>query len=396
MCLTPIYIKNPNYIPGRPGQTPGRSGTCSVKYNESRYSVLKDTARYIAVPCGHCAQCLARRQSDLVQRAREMSKSCYALFCTATYNNQSLPSCHSIDKLTGETWTYHYADISDLQKMFKRIRKDEDLPPFKYLAVTEYGGKRHRPHFHYILFFPKSTCPLTLDELESRYDEIFRRQWKRNLSKSTKYPIWQPLSDFISYFKPGVGRVGTYDVHAIRPTLNDPDGTDVAFYVTKYALKFDKWINSVKSALYYNSDNYAEVWKLLKPKMMLSKQFGWTPDTEAYIRHCVQWCRQNAPENGPRYINPDGKTFPLAGYYKNHFYTDENKVRHCIPMITLSDAAAFALADASIINTDQDATRSHDYTDADIQNWYHKQEKFRAIQDHLDQDLFDYILDDLE
>lgn len=40
-----------------------------------------------------------------------------------------------------------------LQLHFKRLRKQLEPRSIKYYAVGEYGDKRNRPHFHYILFY---------------------------------------------------------------------------------------------------------------------------------------------------------------------------------------------------------------------------------------------------
>ncbi len=373
-----------------------RTGIVDIYYNETTFAAIKESTQYIKVPCGHCAQCLARRQSDLVQRSREMAKTCHILFCTATYDNASVPRLDVADTNTGDVFQYRYADISDIQKMFKRIRKDEDLPPFKYFVVTEYGGKKHRPHFHYLLCFPKSTCTISPDLLESRFEDIFKRQWKRNYSKSTRYPQYKPLSKFIRYYKPGVGMVGTYDVHLVRPTAKDPDGSDVSFYVTKYALKFDSWISGVKSALYFNDPDFKAHWKLLKPKMLISKGYGMTDETESYIKYCVSWCRSHSPSDGIRYINPDGKTFPLAKYFYSRTVKNPDGSRTVIPFVTIQDIAAFNFASRNIIDCDVDSTRYQEISRSDISKWDNRQIKFAGIQRHLQEDLFDYIIDDLE
>lgn len=58
------------------------------------------------------------RQMQVVQRARALCLDHYMYMVTLTYNNESLPvyTCKS----TG--FQIPYADISDVQKMFKRIR----------------------------------------------------------------------------------------------------------------------------------------------------------------------------------------------------------------------------------------------------------------------------------
>lgn len=84
--------------------------------------------------CGHCVACK-------MQRSREWSfrlncEAYYwkdACFLTLTYDNEHLPSDNSLHK-------------EDLQKFFKRLRKDIDYP-IKYYACGEYGDRFKRPHY---------------------------------------------------------------------------------------------------------------------------------------------------------------------------------------------------------------------------------------------------------
>ena len=76
MCLNPIQRPNPNY-----GLKPG------VGLN-----FTKDlTSKYIEVPCGHCPECVALRQNQLVQRVENEAKYSYLYFITLTYDNKHLP-----------------------------------------------------------------------------------------------------------------------------------------------------------------------------------------------------------------------------------------------------------------------------------------------------------------
>lgn len=46
---------------------------------------------YIYVPCGHCPECIAARQNNIVQRVETESDSHHLFFCTLTYDNKHLP-----------------------------------------------------------------------------------------------------------------------------------------------------------------------------------------------------------------------------------------------------------------------------------------------------------------
>lgn len=126
MCISPIRIRNPNA---------GMKGLKST--------LMKDTeSAFINVPCGHCKQCIANRQMDFVQRVLMESLTNHLFYCTLTYNNDSLPYLS-----TSTGYDIRFADVSDVQKMMKRLRKSNVFGrPFRYFGVSELGSKRGRPH----------------------------------------------------------------------------------------------------------------------------------------------------------------------------------------------------------------------------------------------------------
>lgn len=125
MCISPIRIKNPNL---------GLVGP-NAQFKDT-------TSRYINVPCGVCCECVASRQMQMVQRLTIESLVNHLFFCTLTYNNESLPV---VSTSTG--YDIRYADVSDVQKMFKRLRyRNAFGRPFRYLAVSELGSEKGRPH----------------------------------------------------------------------------------------------------------------------------------------------------------------------------------------------------------------------------------------------------------
>ena len=75
MCTSPIYKKNPYY-----GATDMRH---AINHN------VED--EYIACPCGHCPECRAVKQSDMIQRMQSESKYNHIFFATLTYDNKHLP-----------------------------------------------------------------------------------------------------------------------------------------------------------------------------------------------------------------------------------------------------------------------------------------------------------------
>lgn len=104
----------------------------------------------VTVPCGRCRQCRIDRREMWIDRIMfEMSTMNHdGVFLTLTYNDFNYPN--QLVK-------------SDLQKFFKRLRKNLDGRKIRYYAVGEYGeiGGEHnfyadtpnlgRAHFHAII-----------------------------------------------------------------------------------------------------------------------------------------------------------------------------------------------------------------------------------------------------
>lgn len=102
----------------------------------------------IEVPCGKCGACIKRLISDYTLRLQvEHRKSKGSYFVTLTY--EEAPD--NISK-------------SDLQKLFKRMRKAG--LEFSYFALGDYGDTFGRPHYH-VLFFAKGFFP----------KEVLHRLW---------------------------------------------------------------------------------------------------------------------------------------------------------------------------------------------------------------------------
>lgn len=130
MCKSPLLVDNPNY------HSPIKDPNYHILHN------TKDSK--LAVPCGHCATCIHLKQMYFVQRVQMEALSNDLFYGTLTYNKESLPIAEYGDI------KFAFPDFSDWQKMIKMIRKDYPKLKFKYMLVSEYGGRKHRPIF--ILF----------------------------------------------------------------------------------------------------------------------------------------------------------------------------------------------------------------------------------------------------
>lgn len=321
MCLKPILIDNP-YL-----------GTGHVGLN-----FLHDTtSKKMAVPCGHCKQCIAMKQSYIVQRSQMEADGNDLWFCTLTYKTSMLKY------IDVNGYRLRYAYLPDLQNMIKRMRKNNLFGmPFRFWAVVEYGGKKHRPHFHLIFSTPKipgETRSAKLAREKKYYWDVFH-EWKRNTATcidkhgrtqaNTRAPFYEDLCEYKVTYKNGKRRC-TYDFHWIDPAIKDANGkihdeADVAFYVTKYTTKANKYVDRLKSALRLNldPDEFTAIWKILRPKCLVSKKWG-DPESDHVRQHVRSGIDRalNDPDSAfPYFINPStGQTFPLAPFYKKRFLT---------------------------------------------------------------------------
>lgn len=302
MCVSPVLIPNPNY-----------HNPCELIQNTTDTEL-----KFLRVPCGVCNECLMKRQSDIVQRCKCLALDHYIFFCTLTYNRESLPV---IKTSTGVS--VKYADYKDAQNMFKRIRKyDQFGRPFKYFFVTE-RGKKGRPHFHGLIFIPKSPSDdsLITASLESTISKVLFREWRRNYG-SRRAPVWKPLFTYKSKFVAGKF-YRNFDCHYVVPHSTDHGSDDVAFYVSKYVLKPSEYEKKLQQALRLNLEEseYMDIWRIVRSRCFSSKGFGAYTDLEKdYITDCIH--RSSDDSNGFQYINQDGTKCGLARYYRKFVDAD--------------------------------------------------------------------------
>lgn len=315
MCISPIRIRNPNL---------GMIGP-NAQFKDCK-------SQFINVPCGVCPQCVANRQMQLVQRIECESLVNHLFFCTLTYNNECLPV---VSTSTG--YDIRYADVSDVQNMFKRLRKRNAFSrPFRYFAVSELGSSKGRPHFHLLFFIPKyddddfNTC-LTLQK--TLFDEVLS-EWKRNYG-SRKFPDYKPLCTYVRKYVHGRLRTN-FDLHYVNPTLSSGAESDVAFYVLKYMMKPSNRIIRLQQALHLNlpDDEYESIWKIVKTRHFESEGFGFgTSDFDVvngkriyrvpdkvlnHLKKGLKLSNRMPDEPIASFYSPvDGSSHPLAKYYKS-------------------------------------------------------------------------------
>lgn len=317
MCISPIRIRNPNL--GLVGPN----------------AQFKDTiSQFIEVPCGVCHECVAARQLQMVQRLQSESLVNHLYFCTLTYNNDMLPV---ITTSTG--FDIRFADVRDVQNMFKRLRKKNAFGrPFRYLGVSELGSSKGRPHFHLLFLIPKhddDDLNVCLSLEKTMFDAVLS-EWKRNYG-TRKNPVYKPLCTYVR--KVVYGRIRTnFDLHYVNPTLSSQGESDVAFYVLKYMLKPSNRLIRLQQALHLNLDEveYNDIWKVVKTKHFESEGFGLgtsenvskfghrvysVPDKVlSHLRKGIELSksRHGSDDPSPKFFSPvDGKSVPLSNYYKS-------------------------------------------------------------------------------
>lgn len=374
--MRPILIKNVNYG------------------NTSSLSYLSDTtSQYIPVPCGHCSSCVNLRQQYILQRCQMEAFDHDFYMLSITYNQESLP-IHEVGD-----YRLAYVDFSDWQKMLKMIRKYEDLPKFRYLVVTEYGGKRHRPHLHAVLSFPRtSDCRSDKVSMALRLHRIFLKYWRRNYG-SSRSPVWKPL---LTYKR--TRRSWNYDLHYVDPWLTKGGINDVAFYVSKYCLKHDEWYENLQRRLYMtlDEDDYKEARSLLHPKIIMSKGFG-DPLNEKVITHIrkgIDFAIDDPMALYPYFLSPvNGTTFPLAPYYRSRYLmirdlevfnarkpclTDYDMMTDSTPLLTPEEVAQREIKHSAILS---ELAHRHNLFDDEYQ--YENYEKVEISTPELLPDLFE-------
>lgn len=327
MCVSPNKIPNP-YL--------GYKG---------KFAFMRDcVSQYINVPCGYCSECLHIKQLNIVQRAILECQFGYPFYCTLTYNNDSLP------RINVNGRSIRYADVSDIQNMIKRLRKDNVFGrPFRYLCVSELGSKRGRPHFHLIFWLKKYDTdtvytPLNIEHL--MFKKVLQ-YWSRNYGSNRK-PFYKPCCTYVRRIR--FGKVETnYDLHYVVPSSLDGTLSDVPFYVTKYMLKPSDRAKSLHSALLLNlpESEYKRVWSLVKPRWFSSLNFGFgiyglQPRKLSYsdrldilsgldsfkvVKDSIS--RSLVSADSPKFYSPDtGKSFPLSRYWRSfgNLYTSEDAI----------------------------------------------------------------------
>lgn len=308
-CLSPITKPNPWY------------------HSKNKFAFMHDTESFtIPIPCGWCDSCVSLRQMYFVQRVQMEAKYNHLFMFTLTYNNEHLPI------LSVGDYDIPFADMSHLTNMLKRFRDWNCIPrPWRYLAVSEFGGLKGRPHFHGLLMLPKQEGDTynTCLSLQSSLYDLFKENWTVNVG-SKRVPKYVPLFTYARKIISGQVK-SNFDLHYVIPGLTKSGVSDCAFYVLKYMLKDSDRSRKLQQALRlnYNDADYKRIWSIVKPRFVASKGFGlnakridsthfeFDERIISYLHDCVLQTPTGSPY--PYFFCPDSiLTFPLCPYYR-HF-----------------------------------------------------------------------------
>ena len=299
MCIAPILIKNPNH---------GR-------FVRGSSLVTDVTSQYIPVPCGKCFECSTKKTLQFAQRCYFMSKDYYFYFGMLSYKNGMFSSF----TLNGND--YFYASYQDVKNMIKRLRNDNAFGrDFKYVFVREYGGKKHRLHWHFLLALKKYSTDSVLFgySFEKKIYDTILLYWSRNVG-SRRSPIYVPLLEFHQVFRNGV-LYSNYSCHFVQSRGLTEDR--VYFYLVKYLFKHDKYSEFLQVRLREDCSSlgvkFISYWNLIRPMYVASKGFG--VDEDLSIKNLFDVNSKIIP-----FVQVGNSLQPVSGYYKRKYMSFEQK-----------------------------------------------------------------------
>lgn len=131
---------------------------CTRPITLTRLSKHGTSSQY-TVPCGKCAECRAKYQSEFAAQCVLAAKQAGSMwFYTLTYRNDCVPHQRGVDDLTGEEYDCLSLRRKDVQGVLKQFRTNFARAnngariQFKMVFFGEYGDLTHRPHYHLLVF----------------------------------------------------------------------------------------------------------------------------------------------------------------------------------------------------------------------------------------------------
>lgn len=172
-------------------------------------------------------------------------------------------------------------------------------------------------------------------------------------------------------------------MHYLNPYSSKNGLEDVAFYVSKYCLKYDKWLEKFKSKLFFSlsDSDFTTAWDYLRPRRLMSKGFGspYSDDVIAHIAKGVELALNTPSAKYPFFISPVyGNTFPLSPYYRHKLCSSDVELefrRRC-----LDDIGSYAFDSNSGVYYPIYLPSSDDI---DLDDMAEKDRRFEIVTDSL-------------
>lgn len=260
------------------------------------------------VPCGHCTLCRHSYIEKWVTRCmlQESFDNQKPIFITLTYNQEHYEAfrvLHGKDEIRN----FH---TRELQQFFKRLRQDLTrdgfLSNFKYFAVSEYGTRNKRLHYHIALY---GIDPALLSKTDTKYAVSYTERQRIDCHIESRTPnIFNYIRKNWSISNRGIRRdkLSSVEYEWIieqnRKGIVDIEESkgNTPRYITKYITKGTK----EKDTVFLKSQKFGLA-KILEFKEQLRK--------DPYISEFLIMCRGNI------------QTVPVSKYVIDNCYPNVNR-----------------------------------------------------------------------
>lgn len=109
----------------------------------------KISGNFVDLPCGRCAECVARRKLDWYTKLSFASKSAdCAFFTLLSYS----PDYYNFDVNDLELRHQHIKQTTSRLRSYFRRRYPDDQIKVKYYIASEFGERKERLHYHALFF----------------------------------------------------------------------------------------------------------------------------------------------------------------------------------------------------------------------------------------------------
>lgn len=164
--------------------TPKQVGATKDNYKD--WSILTEDGELIPlfqeVTCGHCILCMDKKAKEWSTRSScETQTAIYPpVFITLTYDDAFLPS-DGVNKKHLQNFIKRFRE--NWCRMYKVKRLD-----LRYFAVSEYGSKYGRPHYH-LLFWNVPNDMKNESPMTQKIADCVGKSWSEPVSKDDYYKL---------------------------------------------------------------------------------------------------------------------------------------------------------------------------------------------------------------